>query len=340
MTPLKRFAFALGCFLCFTQVAWAAEEEISITPEAEYFLSLNSTTSESGDSKVSSLNQSQYGLFGLQVGKPFERYNTAVTLAFEVSDADLAVYQLYGSLARKGIMYKMGFYDPSDVSLGMEYLPFKSDDNYFGVYSAQDRYMGAEFEELGLNINFGARTAAHRADEDNPEATESVDRTVFATYYNNEFDWLQLSFAAVVVSNQIDENKDPSAEALAQGNYTEQVVTFGMGFNMDMMLLALQAEQISSKAEKAADAEVSTRANLSLDFPIGDRAGVSFSGTSKSDTDGSTNATLTNRSELGYAHLFGDLKLAWMLFSQSTKDDDSQQDDKESGWVLGMYVNY
>lgn len=331
---------ALGLLATAPASLSAQEDEVSITPSLEYFLALNSVSTESGDSSTSELSQSQYGLFGLEVGQSAGRYETSGSIALEVTDEDIALYELAGALTRKDITYKMGFYDPSDVSLGMEYLPFKGDDNYFGVYQAQDRYLGVELAEIGLSFNLGAKTASHKADEGDDEANAAVNRTVLASFYGGEFDWGALSFALVGIQNQIDEDKGPSAAAIAEGNYAEQVVTLGIQLGSEDLVLALQGEQISVTTENYDDPEVEARVNLAVDLALGDRAGLGLSAMSKTQNDGSDNPTATTRGEFGYAHLFGPTKLAWMAFSQASKDDDTGLDEKESGLVLGMYVNF
>jgi len=334
---LKRMAVILGSFF-IPMFSVQASEELSFSPAFLYYFKHNISTTQIGDAKFSSAETAHYGLPGFQLDKPVGSNTISGVFMAEIADETIGVYQMYAALAHDGITYKMGIFDPSDVSQGFAYLPLKADENYFGVMVAQGSYMGVDFEDLGLSLVYGAKVINHRSDEGDAAAEAATNQQNVGVYFRNQFGPLALSFAGLQVSHANDPKKGLTDAALAAGDYTDLMTTAGCSFETDWANFSLQGEQIKNTTTALVTTE--TRTNFNVDVATNETDGFAVAVTQRSIKDDTDNPALWTHTEAGYAWGFGPLQLATMLFSSLSHDMDVADDTTVQGLTMGMYLEY
>jgi len=302
-----------------------------------------STTSNLTASSKQSVNERKvesYGLAGFEATQKVGEYETKGVVAFEGYDGFLGLYQLYASLAKEGTIYKIGIFDPSDISLGFEYMPLKGEINFFGLLAIQDSYVGIEWENIGVSLIYGAKVAKHQVEDPSGDAADAVDQSTYGGYYRGDFDWLSLGADWVRIDHRIDLAKSPSAQALAEGNYYEQMTGLGLQFKADWASVALQNQQIRTHIDSKTTDQLETTSNVNLDLPLGKDQGLALSASQQSTRDDSANPTQLSRNEFGYAKSFGKLQVASMLFSQKSTDLDNPEELTQQGISMGVVLDF
>lgn len=347
MTSKLMCRFVLSLSLLLAPWAYAsASEETTLTPTMWYSLAATHTTTRSSsltDGSKSSVNERKiesYGLAGFEVTQKAGDYETKGVLAFEGYDGFLGLYQLYAALAKDGTIYKIGIFDPSDISQGFQYLPLKGEVNFFGMMAIQDSYVGVEWENLGVSLIYGAKVAKHQVEDPSGDAAAAVDQSTYGGYYRGDYDWLTLGANWVRIDHRIDPAKSPSAQALAEGNYFKQMTGLGLGLKADWAAVALQSQQIRSHVDSKATDQLETTSNVNFDVPLGKDQGLALSLTQQTTSDESANPLQLSRNEFGYAKSFGDLQVACMLFSQKSTDLDDPQEETQQGISMGVVLDF
>jgi len=332
----KRFAVLIA--LCSFPAGLMAEEELTFTPSMAYFVWQSISTEKTGTTTVSKSETRHFGFPGFSVKKQVGSNEIEGVFMTQSFDGSLDLYQMYAALTRNEITYKLGFFDPSDVSLGFSYLPLKSDPEYFGVMIAQGSYLGVDLNDLGLSVIYGSQTIQHQADNGDATADAGTDQQTSGAYFNNEFGSLSVAAAVVQVAHKNDKNKNPSAAALAAGDYTDLMTNFGVSFDTDFVSFTAQGQQ--TKNTTVALVTTENRSNLNLDFPTAEGDGFGLSVTQQSTKDDTPNPAMWSISELGYTWGVDALQLSTMLFSSLTHDADVTDDTTEQGLIFGMVLDF
>ena len=342
---MKKLILSIFVSLILLGNSFAADATLTSSGDVWAWVSASNDTS--GTTSTSSIKNNTYAFYGLEVAKPYGDYLTKSVLSFEGSDAAVKLYQLYVSLESKSLTYKLGYFDPSDVTQGMAYLPFWGSEFYTGVLVAQESLFSVALNKVGLEVVAGQTEVVHTSDVDTTNDSKSVERSVVGVYYRKETESMSIGLAYVDVNHSINSKKGPSVTALAYGSYASQNITAGMNYIMGPLSIAVNIEQLTETVSSTTiPTSTSVKINFSSDYTFTERSGLTFARSQTTVSDGTSSPTNKERIELGFARDFDGLQTGVALFTSSNKDQDLQTatneklSDSSQGLVVGFYMGF